>query len=223
MVSPERRLVSSLVNSLRVVLPSMGNHVSCTDLSSTQTASNSLRSAVKVIFPAGEVRRLLTATKAAELMLETPNHFLVNYQSLQVGWRISALNADDDLDMGNVYVMFPMQRLNSKITASDLGRLSHAGSSSKRAPSCDGSGPGGVRVLPESDGVPSDGTDWSSEAPKFSLEGIGDLSTPDFRHRMSMSRSKKPLLETITEEQVKRVPKRVDCNCLISFLSLNNV
>ncbi|PKI69954.1 uncharacterized protein LOC116203141 [Punica granatum] len=178
----------------------MGNYISCT--LSTQTASGNLRSAAKVILPTGEVQQFFTPTNAAELMLETPNHFLVNSQSLRIGRKFSALNADEDLEMGNVYVMFPMNRLSSTITASDLGPLFlKASSSSKKAPSNIGSGAGRVRVSPESDEVPLRGPDRiSSEAPKLSLEGIEEFSLPEFMHRMSMSRSKKPLLETIAED-----------------------
>jgi hypothetical protein len=41
-------------------------------------------------------------------------------------------------------------------------------------------------------------------APRLSLEGIEEVSSPYSTHRMSMSmsRSKKPLLETIEEEPI---------------------
>lgn len=181
----------------------MGNYIACT--LSTRTASSSLRLGAKVIFPTGEVRQLFTPTSAAEVMLEEPNNFLVNSQSLRVGRRFSALNADEELEMGNVYVMFPMKRLGSTVTASDLGPLFlTASASSKRSPSSSGHfGPGRAKVSPGySDGVHEEGAGRSSEAPKLSLEGIEEYSTPEFMHRMSVSRSRKPLLETIAEEQV---------------------
>ena len=43
--------------------------------------------------------------------------------SLQIGRRFSALNADEELECGNVYVMLPMKRLNSLVKASDMGAL----------------------------------------------------------------------------------------------------
>lgn len=102
--------------------------------------------------------------------------------------------------MGNVYVMLPMKRLNSTVTASDMGPLFLVASpSSKRESSGNSSGSGRVRVSPESAEVVP--LERSSETPKLSLEGIEELSIPEFRHRMSKSRSKKPLLETIAEEQ----------------------
>jgi len=99
----------------------MGNYISCSTLSGAPGGKHSR--AAKVIFPSGEIQLLHEPTKAAELMLETPNFFLVNSQSLHVGRRFSALSADEDLEMANVYVMFPMRRVNSVVTAADMGAL----------------------------------------------------------------------------------------------------
>ncbi|KAH7533909.1 hypothetical protein FEM48_Zijuj04G0181500 [Ziziphus jujuba var. spinosa] len=52
-----------------------------------------------------------------------PNFFVVSMMSLRIGRRFSAINADEDLEMGNVYVMFPMKSVNSVVTASDMGAL----------------------------------------------------------------------------------------------------
>ena len=38
--------------------------------------------------------------------------------------------------------------------------------------------------------------------PKLNLDDIEEFSAPEFIHRFSMTRSKKPLLETIAEEPV---------------------
>lgn len=48
--------------------------------------------AAKVIFPGGLIRQLDKPLKAAKLMLESPNYFLVNSQSLQIGRRFPTLN-----------------------------------------------------------------------------------------------------------------------------------
>lgn len=182
----------------------MGNYISCT-LSSAQGGKHSR--ATKVIFPTGEIRQLHEPTKAAELMLETPNFFLVNSQSLHIGRRFSALSADEDLEMANVYVMFPMKRVNSVVTTADMGALFLSAKSTANHPG---------RVLPAESG---DGTDpkllegktgdgyWNeSEAavavPKLNLDDIEEFSAPEFIHRLSMCRSKKPALATIAEEAV---------------------
>ncbi|KAF3443457.1 hypothetical protein FNV43_RR13139 [Rhamnella rubrinervis] len=181
----------------------MGNYISCT--LSVSVRKQQCRS-TKVIFPGGEVRKFYEPMKAAELMLEKPNFFLVNTCSLRIGSRFSALNADEDLEMGTVYAMFPMKRVNSLVTVGDMGGLLiTANSASKRVYG------GKVGVLPESTGsevgsnnsenVDDDGRREMDMETKLNLEDIEEFSTPEFRYRMSMCRSK-PLLETIAEEPV---------------------
>ncbi|KAL3844914.1 hypothetical protein ACJIZ3_002317 [Penstemon smallii] len=161
----------------------MGNYISCT--LSVPVGKNPSRG-TRVIFPSGEIRRLYEPTKAAELMLEVPNFFLVNTKSLRIGKRFSPLNADEDLEIGNVYVFFPMKRLNAVVTAADMGALFLAANSaaSKRITA------GTVKISPE------------CSVPKLNLNDIEEFSMPEFNHRLSMCRSKKPLLETINEEPI---------------------
>ncbi|KAL6529947.1 hypothetical protein OROMI_028592 [Orobanche minor] len=173
----------------------MGNYISCSLLG--PAGKNSSRS-TKVIFPSGEIRRVNEPTKAAELMLETPNAFIVNTKSMQIGRRFFALNADEDLEMGNVYLFFPMRRLNTVVTAADMAALFLAANTVSRRVSlrC-------ARISPESGGdmqIVRHGE--RSSVPKLNLDGIEEYSMPEFKHRLSMCRSKKPLLETIVEEPV---------------------
>ncbi|KAL7090243.1 hypothetical protein ACP275_12G028300 [Erythranthe tilingii] len=163
----------------------MGNYISCT---SSGPVSKSFIRGTKVIFPSGETRRLYEPIKAAELMLENPNSFIVNTKTLQIGRRFSALNADEDLEIGGVYVFFPMSRLKSAVTAADEAAISAAANSAAKKAS---------RVSPERDGDTA-----SAPPPKLNLDDIEDLLTPEFKHRLSMCRSRKPLLETIVEEPV---------------------
>lgn len=149
----------------------MGNYVSC-------TLSTPSSKAAKVVFPDGEIRQVNTPIKAAELMLESPNFFLVNSQSLKIGRRFSPLNADEDLEPANVYVMFPMKRVNSAATAADMGSLFMTAKRTAK-----------VGILPEAEVMPM-----------VKLEDMEEVSKPEFMHRMSMSRSRKPVLETIVEE-----------------------
>ncbi|PON77468.1 hypothetical protein PanWU01x14_026290 [Parasponia andersonii] len=179
----------------------MGNYVSC---ALSNRPGGKFCKATKVIFPGGDVRRFDQPIKAAELMLEMPSFFVVNVLSLRLGRRFSPLNADEDLEMDNVYVFFPMKRVNSAVTAADMGSLFlTANSAAKRG----GGGWKSTRVLPA-----ESGEKWHNykhevavvtevaEVPKLNLDDIEDFSAPEFMHRMSMSRSKKPLLETIVEE-----------------------
>ncbi|KAJ4960638.1 hypothetical protein NE237_020548 [Protea cynaroides] len=164
----------------------MGNYISCT-LSTNPRCKHS--SWIKVILPSGEIRQIDGPVNAADLMFENPNHFLVNSRSLQIGRRFSALNADEELEMGNVYVLFSMTRLNSFVTAVDMGVLMMtANSAAKRAS-------GGRRVSPVVNNLQG-----SEETfPKLKLDDIEDLSVLEFKNRLSVCRARKPSLETIKE------------------------
>ncbi|XP_059642536.1 uncharacterized protein LOC132284437 [Cornus florida] len=172
----------------------MGNYISCTLTAPTGKHTNR---AIKVIFPTGQIQQFYQPIKAAELMLETPNCFLVNSQSIQMGRRFSALSADEDLEMANVYVMFPMKRLNSVVSAADMGVLFMAANSAAKRISG-----GNFRILPEGGEPPAMTVNESAGVPKLNLDDIEEYSSLEFKHRLSMCRSKKPLLETIAEEPV---------------------
>ncbi|KAK9226693.1 hypothetical protein WN943_011741 [Citrus x changshan-huyou] len=194
----------------------MGNYVSCT----LPTPLMKSPKAARVILPGGEIRQFRELVKAAEVMLECPNFFLTNAKSLHIGKRFSALAADEELEFGNVYIMFPMKRVNSMVTAADMASLFMAAhSAAKRI-----SGGQIVRVSPESgaaaaaaaascaekeerlnDGGKVDDDDNNNEeASRLSLEGDheGYFPVPEFKYRLVSCRSRKPLLETIKEEPV---------------------
>lgn len=179
----------------------MGNYLSCT----LSAGSNGSTGGVRVILPGGEVRHVEGLVNAAELMFDTPGHFLVNSSSMHVGRRFSPLSADEDLEMGNVYVTMPMKRLNSVITAADMGMLLLAASKKVRRVSG-----GHSRVLPEYSAP--------SSSPENPVAGHDELDEVDdvapmttamvtemrwFMYRSSTCRpSRKPTLETIIEEGV---------------------
>ncbi|CAH9114687.1 unnamed protein product [Cuscuta europaea] len=163
----------------------MGNQVSCR--SSVSISGHLIEASCKVLLPGGEIQKLREPIKAAEIMLEHSGHFLVNAGSLVAGRRFSGVAADDDLEFGSVYVMFPMKRLGSVITAADVGMLVRAAAActEKRV-----SAGNGTKVSPAEGGVGSPGNDV----------GRIDLGVEYRRHRLSACRSRKPLLETIAEE-----------------------
>jgi hypothetical protein len=175
----------------------MGNYVSCT--LATPLIKHSKAS--RVIFPGGEVRQFRQLVKAAELMLECPNHFLSNARSLHIGRRFSALTADEELELGNVYIMFPMRRVNSIVTAADMAVLFMAANSAAKRISG-----GKVRILPESGagGNKSEVAEAESNVKEESDEVEGfDQVVPEFKFRLAACRSRKPMLETIKEEPVR--------------------
>ncbi|KAK7343455.1 hypothetical protein VNO77_12210 [Canavalia gladiata] len=169
----------------------MGNYVSCTFAPPLMKNAK----AARVIFPTGEVKQFRQMVKAAELMLEHPNYFLVNSRSLHIGRRFSALAADEDLEFGNVYIFFPMRRLNSVVTAPDMAVLFLAANSAAKRLSA-----AKARVLPENGGGEESSTESeNNEVPRLNLEGVES----GFQYRLSYCRSRKPVLETINEEPVR--------------------
>uniref|UniRef100_A0A2P2PM69 DUF4228 domain-containing protein n=1 Tax=Rhizophora mucronata TaxID=61149 RepID=A0A2P2PM69_RHIMU len=176
----------------------MGNYISCTLANPMVRSSKGSR----VIFPSGEIRQFRDPIKAAEIMLECPNYFVANSQSLRVGRRFSPLSADEELELGNVYLMFPMQRVNSVVTAADMAVLFMAANSAAKRIS---GGSSKVGVLPESgsQNVPESSRESEDGGPRLSPEGVEGFPVPEFSYRLSLRRSRKPTLETIKEEPVR--------------------
>ncbi|GLJ05073.1 hypothetical protein SUGI_0010510 [Cryptomeria japonica] len=61
--------------------------------------------------------------KVAEFMLDNPDHFVCNLGSLQAGRRILALPAEEEIERGNTYVLFPMHKLRSVLSELEMGRI----------------------------------------------------------------------------------------------------
>lgn len=160
----------------------MGNYISCAFVAPKLRSPRSARA----LLPGGEIRQFRHPVKAAELMLESPTFFVVNSRSLHIGRRFSPLAADEDLEFGNLYVMVPMRRVNSVVTAADVAVFLMAANSAPRRIS----GVGGS-VTP---------VDESSEngRPRLGLEE----AAPEYKYRLAVCRSKRPGLDTIIEEPV---------------------
>ncbi|CAA0833004.1 Unknown protein [Striga hermonthica] len=164
----------------------MGNYMSCTFVASSLRSPKSAR----VILPGGEIRQFRQPVKAAELMLDSPNYFLVDSVSFGIGRRVSPLPADEDLEFGRLYVMLPMRRLNSILTAADVAVfLMAANAAPRRISTAASSG----RVSPD-----------SSNAVGEERRGLRlEEAALEFSHRrLAACRSKRPGLDTIVEEPV---------------------
>ncbi|KAL3510650.1 hypothetical protein ACH5RR_030051 [Cinchona calisaya] len=180
----------------------MGNLMSCSTLRTPMMMKTTR--AARVILPGGEVRQFRQPVKAAELMLESPNYFLVDSKSLNNGKRFSALSADEDLEFGNVYIMFPMKRVNSIVTAADVAVVLMAANTAARRVA-------GGKVKPEVASpatlspVPvqrDDDGDHEVGRPRLNIDEIEGFKDMEYRFRLASCRSRKPLLDTITEEPV---------------------
>lgn len=171
----------------------MGNYISCTFVPPWK--KNTKATTARVVFPAGEVKQYRELVKAAELMLECPNHFLANSQSLCIGHRFSPLGADEELELGNVYLFFPMRRVHSVVTAADVAAIFVVANlaANKRLPRK-------ARVLPEKGGIGESEVQAAEESciPRLKLDGVDS----GFEYRLSYCRSRKPGLETINEEPI---------------------
>ncbi|XP_010253032.1 PREDICTED: uncharacterized protein LOC104594455 [Nelumbo nucifera] len=97
----------------------MGNYISSTLANPPGRQSR----CAKVILPSAKSGNLTAMSRRRNSCFEIPNYFLVNSRSLQIGRRFSTLSVNEDLEMGNVYIMFPMKRVNSVIKAVDMGAL----------------------------------------------------------------------------------------------------
>jgi hypothetical protein len=180
----------------------MGNYVSC--------ASNSVPSnTVKVVSWNGSVQELQRRIKAAELMLDNPQHFVCHANGLQIGRRINPLSADEELDLGYLYFLLPMAKLHSVLSGTDMASLSFKANSAMKAATRRSSG---ARILPVFGDLlmrplsPEMKTDDHLEefvVPKLNLEDVPELFTAVQQLRLSAFRSWKPKLETITEFRPK--------------------
>jgi hypothetical protein len=191
----------------------MGNSVLC--------ASNSVPSStVKVIHWNGSVQGFQRILKAAELMLDNPQHFVCHANGLQIGRRINPLSADEDLDLGHLYFLLPMTKLHSVLSGADMASLAFKANSAMKTPSKWSSG---ARILPlfgdflmrpllerkngdllmEEEKQISEAQEEEFAVPKLNLEDVPELSMALAQLRLRTCRSWKPKLETITEFRPK--------------------
>ncbi|GAA0175747.1 hypothetical protein LIER_28861 [Lithospermum erythrorhizon] len=172
----------------------MGNYMACSMIFPLIIKNK----AARVILPGGEVRLFKEPTKAAEIMLECSNYFLVNSSGLNIGRGFSALSADEDLEFGSLYIMFPMRRLNSIVMAADMAVVLLV---AKRI-----SGSGNVRislVVGKEAATAASSAIESVESPmKLETDDLDIFPGEEHKYRSSVSRSRKPMLDTIFEEPV---------------------
>ncbi|KAL2554939.1 uncharacterized protein Fot_08558 [Forsythia ovata] len=86
--------------------------------------------------------------------------------------------------LNQIYVFYPMKKLNTPTTTSDMGALFLTTNSAAKCLTSMGS----VRILSKCS---------EKSVLKLNLDGIEEFSMSESQHRLSMCRSKKPLLETI--------------------------
>ncbi|KAF8727481.1 hypothetical protein HU200_019089 [Digitaria exilis] len=170
----------------------MGNFLSCT------LAKAPGGRCARVILPDGVVKQVSLPATAAELMMDAPGHFLVDARGAGLGSRLSALPADEDLELGGAYATFPMKRLGTPLAPADVARLAAAATREARRSAKVSS----VVVV----AAPPHAVEEEEEAPRLRLEEMvvdDDAAAAELgalKHRLSNARSRKPTLETIQEE-----------------------
>ncbi|KAJ8620467.1 hypothetical protein MRB53_028996 [Persea americana] len=150
----------------------MGNYISCIPQKSV---------AAKLIDSRGNLRSIETPIKAAELMLEEPGHVICPAEELKRTRRVIAMKAEGELLAGKVYLLFPVSRVNSRVSESDMARIDAKKKKKKN---------GKIRVFPEGEEV------------RVCLGGgdeKGEDDTGFIGHRKSNYRQWRPVLETINE------------------------
>lgn len=96
----------------------MGNHLCCAKPSGTTAAATVIR------WHDGGIEKFGEAIKVGELMVDNPQQFVCNFSDLQAGHRTAPLRAEEDLAVGGVYVLFPMQKyLRCVLSPSDMASL----------------------------------------------------------------------------------------------------
>ncbi|KAK4763462.1 hypothetical protein SAY87_012900 [Trapa incisa] len=178
----------------------MGNLASCSFIPrvvSSTRRTMSTRSASRVVFPCGEIRQFRGPVSAAEIMLECPGFFLANTRSLHMGRRFSPLGADEELQLGNLYVMFPIMRASSVVMAADMAVVFMSSTSASKRISAAKVG----HIPDEAAATPNGrGGRLAVTEEDASVEGALAAAAPEFGYRLGSCRSKKPSLETIKEE-----------------------
>ncbi|KAL7099179.1 hypothetical protein ACP275_09G066500 [Erythranthe tilingii] len=69
--------------------------------------------------------------KAAEILLRNPGQFLCESTHLRVGQRIPGLCADEDLEIGQLYFLLPMEMLYSVLTDDEMNSIVNIHKTSK--------------------------------------------------------------------------------------------
>ncbi|ERN16757.1 hypothetical protein AMTR_s00057p00042470 [Amborella trichopoda] len=92
----------------------MGNYISL---------GSSSGLAGKIVFPDGTLQRLETPVTIAELMLENPNHFVIELGPDVSQNRLVPLPADHKATPNKAYLVLPMRRGNKALTPEEARRI----------------------------------------------------------------------------------------------------
>lgn len=104
----------------------MGNISSCSCISNSVTLENfnarlkGKKTAMLLDTDRSTIREIKLPVKSAELMIEAIGHVITPIEVLRRTRRITALRADEELVNGNIYLLVPVSRINSKASEFEI-------------------------------------------------------------------------------------------------------
>ncbi|XP_031486235.1 uncharacterized protein LOC116254796 [Nymphaea colorata] len=142
----------------------MGNHFSCVCAVDFPV--------VRLADLAGNVHEFPSARAVAELMIEFPGRVVAPADEVLNSRRVRSLRADEEAKPGKLYVLFPMERVNSRVADHEVAAVAAAVSRRSRAKSS------GAKVFPTAVVEAGAPKKVRIEAPETGLAG---LRLPNYR------------------------------------------
>ncbi|OIT25112.1 PREDICTED: uncharacterized protein LOC109216048 [Nicotiana attenuata] len=95
----------------------------CSSCESTSVAT------AKLILQDGRLQEFSYPIKASYLLQKDPNIFICNSDEMEFGDIVSAINSDEELQLGQLYFALPLNRLKRKLKAEEMAELAVKASS----------------------------------------------------------------------------------------------
>ncbi|KAH9314755.1 hypothetical protein KI387_023382, partial [Taxus chinensis] len=95
----------------------MGNCVS------TSSSNTQFMQTAKIIFFDGGLKEFSKPIKAEEIIVQNPGYFLCHWDSLHIGKFMAAVNSKEDLELGELYFVLPLSKLQYVLSASDMAAM----------------------------------------------------------------------------------------------------
>jgi len=90
----------------------------------------------KVILSDGTLTEFGEQIKAEEIILQNPEHFLCDSDSMYVDRYMVAVNPEEKLEMGQLYFLLPLRKLHYVLSVSDMAAMLRSANSAIRSTAC---------------------------------------------------------------------------------------
>lgn len=91
--------------------------------SSSSISSGNECQTAKVIFSDGSLTEFVEHIKAEEIILQNPHHFLCDSDSLYIDSYMVAIHPEEELEMGQLYFLLPLRKLQYVLSVSDMAAM----------------------------------------------------------------------------------------------------